>query len=53
MWRPANGENSTLVDCSGPGRARALIPTPIDVVWRVLTGSGEVFGGFGGEKHDC
>ena len=42
MWRPENGEKSTFGDFSAPGRASALVPTPIDVVWRVLTGSGEV-----------
>ena len=42
MWRPENGEKSTFDDFSAPGRASDLVPTPIDVVWRVLTGSGEV-----------
>ena len=42
MWRPENGETTTLGDFSAPGRASDLVPTPIDVVWRVLTGSGEV-----------
>ena len=42
VWRPENSENSTFGDFSAPGRASDRVPTPIDVVWRVLTGSGEV-----------
>ena len=38
--RLQNGENSTFDDFSAFGRASDLIPTSIDVVWRVLTGSG-------------
>ena len=41
-WSPENSEKSTFVDFSAPGRASDLVATPIDVVWRVLTGAGEV-----------
>ena len=40
--RLQNGEKSTFDDFSAFGRASVPIPTSIDVVWRVLTGSGEV-----------